>query len=97
MDDPAGWAGQGSTDEEVAAALAMLQRGAPDGMERLIPLVYSELRRIAHRHLASERSGHTLSTTDLVHEAYLRLSRETRSEWTNRAQFVQNLVGFATS
>jgi RNA polymerase sigma factor (TIGR02999 family) len=71
----------------VAAALAMLQRGAPDGMERLIPLVYSELRQIAHRQLAGERSGHTLSTTALVHEAYLRLSRETRSGWTSRAQF----------
>jgi RNA polymerase sigma factor (TIGR02999 family) len=87
VDDRAESPGQWSADEEVAAALAMLQRGAPDGMERLIPLVYSELRRIAHRQLAGERAGHTLSTTDLVHEAYLRLSRETRSEWTSRAQF----------
>ncbi len=87
VDDRAESPGQGSADEEVAAALAMLQRGAPDGMERLIPLVYSELRRIAHHQLAGERTGHTLSTTDLVHEAYLRLSRETHSEWTGRAQF----------
>jgi RNA polymerase sigma factor (TIGR02999 family) len=76
-----------TTDEEIAAALAMLRRGAPDGMERLVPLVYAELRRVAHRQLAAEPTGHTLSTTALVHEAYLRLAEQTRVEWANRAQF----------
>ena len=76
-----------TTDEEIAAALAMLRRGAPDGMERLVPLVYAELRRVAHRQLAAEPTGHTLSTTALVHEAYLRLAEQTRVEWGNRAQF----------
>jgi RNA polymerase sigma factor (TIGR02999 family) len=76
-----------TTDEEIAAALAMLGRGAPDGMERLVPLVYAELRRVAHRQLAAEPFGHTLSTTALVHEAYLRLAEQTRVEWANRAQF----------
>jgi RNA polymerase sigma factor (TIGR02999 family) len=74
-------------EEEIAAALAMLRRGAPDGMERLVPLVYAELRGIAHRQLAAEPTGHTLSTTALVHEAYLRLADQTRAEWSNRAQF----------
>ena len=74
-------------DQEIAAALDMLRRGAPDGMERLIPLVYAELRRVAHRQLAAEPTGHTLSTTALVHEAYLRLAEQTRAEWANRAQF----------
>jgi RNA polymerase sigma-70 factor, ECF subfamily len=76
-----------AAEEEIAAALAMLRRGAPDGMERLVPLVYAELRGIAHRQLAAEPTGHTLSTTALVHEAYLRLADQTRAEWSNRAQF----------
>jgi RNA polymerase sigma factor (TIGR02999 family) len=52
-----------------------------------VPLVYDELRRIAHRQLASERSGHTLSTTALVHEAYLRLVDQKRVQWSDRAHF----------
>ena len=76
-----------SADEEIAAALSVLRRGAPEGMERLIPLVYAELRRVAHRQLAAEPAGHTLSTTALVHEAYLRLADQTRVDWANRAQF----------
>ena len=76
-----------TTEEEIAAALALLRRGAPDGMENLVPLVYEELRRVAHRQLSAEPVGHTLSTTALVHEAYLRLADQTRVEWANRAQF----------
>jgi RNA polymerase sigma factor (TIGR02999 family) len=74
-------------DEEMLAALNLLRRGTPDGMERLVPLVYAELRRMAHRQLAAEPSGHTLSTTALVHEVYLRLADQTRVEWANRAHF----------
>jgi len=80
-------AAQEAADEQMAAALALLRRGAPDGMERLIPAVYEELRRVAHRQLAGEPTGHTLSTTALVHEAYLRLAGQTQLDWTNRAQF----------
>ena len=76
-----------TTDEEIAAALAMLRRGAPHGMEELISLAYAELRRVAHRQLANESGDHTLSTPDLVHEPYLRLADYTHVEWTNRAQF----------
>jgi RNA polymerase sigma factor (TIGR02999 family) len=76
-----------AADEETAAALAILRRGAPDGMDRLIPLVYAELRRMAHRQLAIEPAGHTLSTTALVHEVYLRIADQTHAEWSNRAQF----------
>lgn len=74
-------------EEEIASALAMLRRGAPDAMQRLVPLVYSELRRVAHRQLAAESAGHTLSTTALVHEAYLRLAEQSRTQWASRAQF----------
>ncbi|HEX5386737.1 MAG TPA: ECF-type sigma factor [Gemmatimonadales bacterium] len=87
MDEAARGRAQEAAKQEIAEALAMLRRGAPDGIDRLIPLVYAELRRIAHRQLAAEPAGHTLSTTALVHEAYLRLSRQTRAEWTSRAHF----------
>ncbi len=76
-----------AVEQEIGAALAMLRRGAPDGMERLIPLVYAELRRMAHYRLAVESTGHTLSTTALVHEAYLRLADQAPGAWLNRAQF----------
>jgi len=46
------------------------------------------LRRIAHRHLEREATGHTLTTTDLVHQAYLALSEQTRGQWTSRAHFM---------
>jgi RNA polymerase sigma factor (TIGR02999 family) len=50
-------------------------------------VVYAELRRVAHHQLRAERPGHTLKTTDLVHEAYLRLAGQTRVAWADRAQF----------
>lgn len=53
----------------------------------LMELVYDELRRLAQRLLQSERKGHTLQATSLVHEAYVRLAGQTRVEWQNRAQF----------
>ena len=61
--------------------------GASDALGRLVPLVYGELRRIAHRQLRAERPGHTLSTTGLVHEAYLKLADQTRVAWQDRAHF----------
>ena len=72
--------------QEIEAALAVLRRGAPEAMDRLLPLVYADLRRMAHRQLAAEPSGHTLSTTALVHEAYLRLV-DRHARWEDRAQF----------
>jgi RNA polymerase sigma factor (TIGR02999 family) len=56
--------------------------------DRLFPLVYDELRRIAHLHLRRERTGHTLGTTALVHEAYLKLVDITRVEWRDRVHFL---------
>ncbi len=52
------------------------------------PVIYQELRRLAHRNLQKEPSGHTLATTDLVHEAYLKLRDQTRVEWKSRAHFM---------
>jgi RNA polymerase sigma factor (TIGR02999 family) len=57
-------------------------------MEEMFPLVYNELRRMAARKLRSERDGHTLCTTALVHEAWLELTKLTRIEWRNRTHFL---------
>lgn len=73
--------------EEITAALAVLRHGSSETMGQLLPLVYGELRRIAHRQLAAEPAGHTLSTTALVHEAYLRLVDQ-KIEWADRGQFL---------
>lgn len=62
-------------------------------VDRLLPLVYEELRRIAHRQLRRERPGHTLNTTALVHEAYLRLVDQTRARWVDRAHFFAVAAG----
>lgn len=59
-------------------------KAAPD---KLMPLVYEELRRLARNYLARERADHTLQATALVHEAYLRLADETRLTWKDRAHF----------
>jgi RNA polymerase sigma factor (TIGR02999 family) len=74
-------------EHEISEALAALSRGAPEAMDRLMPLVYRELKRIAHRQLAAEAGGHTLSTTAVVHEAYLRLAGQSRAQWLDRGQF----------
>jgi RNA polymerase sigma-70 factor (ECF subfamily) len=56
-------------------------------LDEIIPLVYEDLRRLAHRKLQAERADHTLSTTALVHESYLRLVDQTRVDWRGRAHF----------
>lgn len=74
-------------DREITEALIALRHRAPGAMDRLMPLVYDELRGVAHRQLGAEPTGHTLSTTALVHEAYLQLVDQSRTEWQDRAQF----------
>lgn len=78
---------------EIADALAALRRGAPEAMQRLIPQVYAELRRIAHRQLAAERDDHTLSTTAVVHEAYLRIAAQHDAAWGDRTHFFALAAG----
>lgn len=73
--------------ERVTELLRNVRRGGRETIDDLLPLVYDELRRIAHRHLLAERTGHTLSTTALVHETYLKLVDQTRVEWQDRAHF----------
>jgi RNA polymerase sigma factor (TIGR02999 family) len=74
--------------DRVTELLVAAGNGDQAAFGELFPLVYDVLRRIAHRKLAGERSGHTLATTDLVHEAYLKLVRLDRIEWHGRAQFL---------
>ena len=72
---------------DITTQLLAWRAGEPSAQESLFPLVYDELRRIAHRQMAGERPDHTLDTTALVHEAYLRLVDQTRVDWTDRTHF----------
>jgi RNA polymerase sigma factor (TIGR02999 family) len=86
-DDPRGGTPPTSTSAtEVTVLLRQWGAGDQKALERLMPLVYEELRRVAHRRLAGERTGHTLQTTALVHEAYGRLA-EADLPWQDRAHF----------
>jgi RNA polymerase sigma factor (TIGR02999 family) len=77
-----------TSDHDVTALLRAWSDGDLEARDRLIPLVYAELRRRAAAYLRRERQGHTLQPTALVHEAYLRLVDQNRAEWRNRAQFL---------
>lgn len=76
-----------SSQPAVTQLLLQWQEGDEAAMDDLMPLVYEELRRIAHRHLRRERADHTLSTTALVHEAYLNLVDQDMMPWQNRVHF----------
>jgi RNA polymerase sigma factor (TIGR02999 family) len=71
----------------VTELLVRWRGGDREALEQLMPLVYEELRRLAHYYLSRERSDHTLQSTALVHEAYLRLSGPNPPQWQNRAHF----------
>src|SRR5262245_57516148 len=73
--------------QDVTTLLCAWRDGDREALDRLIPLVYDELHRLANRSLRRERSDHTLQPTALVHEAYLRLIDQTRVDWKNRAHF----------
>jgi RNA polymerase sigma factor (TIGR02999 family) len=77
----------GSDPGEVTQLLAELRAGKSDAESKLIPLVYTELRRQAARYLRGERGDHTLQPTALVHEAYLRLTKLDKVDWQNRSHF----------
>jgi RNA polymerase sigma factor (TIGR02999 family) len=79
--------------QAITAALRDLRDGTPGALDRLVPLVYADLARVAHRQLGLEAPGHTLSTAALVHEAYLRLVDQTHAGWADRAQFFAVAAG----
>ncbi len=73
--------------EEVTDLLNDWSNGDQEALNKLMPLVYDELHRLASRYLRHERIGHTLQTTALVHEAYLKLVDQKKANWHNRVQF----------
>ena len=76
-----------ATPDNLTGSLRAWQDGDDTALERLTPVVYDEIRRIAHRLMQRERNGHTLNTTALVNEAYVRLIDERQIHWTNRSHF----------
>lgn len=74
--------------QEVTQLLGDWSRGDASAFDRLIPLVQPELHRLAHHYMSRERAGHTLQTTALINEAYLRLADNSKAPWQNRNHFV---------
>ena len=72
---------------DVTQLLNKAQAGDRESLDRLLPIVYQELRRVAAAQLRNERENHTLQATALVHEAYLRLLEQREVDWRNRAHF----------
>ena len=77
---------QGST-HEVTRLLLDWSNGDKTALDKLMPLIYEELRRLAHRYMSRERAGHTMQTTALVNEAYVRLINRKNVHWQDRAHF----------
>src|SRR5438552_14488910 len=75
------------TPESITHILSEWSKGDQKALDKLMPLVYSELRRLAGNYLRRERPGHTLQPTALVNEAYLKLIDQKSARWQNRAQF----------
>jgi RNA polymerase sigma factor (TIGR02999 family) len=76
-----------ATGRDVSVLLRAWSGGDPAALDQLAPIVYDALHRLARRYLRGERRDHSLQTTALVHEAYLRLVDHTRMEWQDRAHF----------
>jgi RNA polymerase sigma factor (TIGR02999 family) len=75
------------TEHEITELLAAWRIGDGDALDRLLPIVYAELKRIARRQRGGRRGGDTLTTTALVHETWLRLVHSAGAEWVDRAHF----------
>jgi len=73
--------------QNITELLLAWSEGDQDALQRLTPLVFGELHRLAHHYMAGERTGHTLQSTALVNEAYLRLVQTNRVRWQSRAHF----------
>src|SRR5947207_7338627 len=71
----------------VTELLERWREGDPSALTRLTPLIYGELRRIAHRYIQREAQGHTLQTTALVNEAYIRLAQQEKANWQDHNHF----------
>ena len=88
MADDAGYRGGGvAPSGDVTRLLVAWSQGDEGALDTLLPLVYAELREMAHRYLGRERRDHTLQPTAVVHEAFLRLIKQRRVDWKNRSHF----------
>jgi RNA polymerase sigma factor (TIGR02999 family) len=76
-----------ASEEEVTDLLRKWRNGDEAALDKLTPLVYDELHRLAHKYIRRERPGHTLQTTALVNEAYVRLVDQSRVDWQSRSHF----------
>ena len=76
-----------NSNRQITELLEAHAAGDRDALDALLPRIYDELRRIAHHRLRGERDDHTLNTTGLVHEAYMKLVRLDRMDWQNRTHF----------
>lgn len=76
-----------SSPQQITQLLVAWRNGDEAALGQLMPFVYDELRRMAHKAMRNEHAGHTLQTTALIHEAYLRLSGYQQVNWRERAQF----------
>ena len=76
-----------TAEQPISQMLRRWSQGDHNALAELMPLVYDELHRIAHRYIAQQTPGHTLQTTALLHEAYLRLAGQEEKQWENRAHF----------
>jgi RNA polymerase sigma factor (TIGR02999 family) len=76
-----------ASPQDITQMLHEWSSGNPEALQQLLPLVYDELHRQAARYLRRERSDHTLQTTALIHEAYLKLVDQKNVQWQNRAHF----------
>lgn len=74
--------------DDLSALLLAWSDGDQSALDRLTPIVYDELRRLARRYMRGERPGHSLQATALVNEAYIRLVEYERMRWQNRAHFL---------
>src|SRR5690606_34067665 len=76
-----------SEEEQITELLVDWSKGDKDALDKLMPLVESELKRIAHNYMRRESKDHTLQTTALVNEAYLKLTDQKHANWQNREHF----------
>jgi RNA polymerase sigma-70 factor, ECF subfamily len=79
---------QSPQEQPVTALLHQFASGDKTALDRLVPLIYPELRRLARGYMRNERPGHTLQPTALVHEAYARLLKQKQPDYSNRAHFM---------
>ncbi len=76
-----------NVSQQITLLLVDWSKGDEFALEQLMPLVYEELRQMARRYMRRQPSGHTFQTTELIHEAYLKIAKQDEQNWQNRAHF----------